>query len=65
METKQTHTIAEIMDIYKNSPTYLYPSNKWCLEMASKIPCSCYAELISNAEKIKEYSKELSRIQPC
>lgn len=52
-------TLQEILDSYDRAKMYSIPSNKWCLEMASKIPCSCYAELIFNAEKIKEYCKEV------
>lgn len=45
-------------DLMREQPMYTVPSNKWAVEIASKIPCSCLDELFDNAEKIKNYCKQ-------
>lgn len=37
---------------------YTMPSKKYCIEIASKIPCSNLQELFDNALKIQEWLKE-------
>lgn len=40
------------------SETFTVPHKKFCLEMASKVPCRSLEELIGNGEKIMGYLKE-------
>lgn len=52
-------TIADCIKEMEENPSYAYPSKKWCIEIASKLPFSTLDELFTNAEAIGEYCKNI------
>jgi len=62
VEVNPDLTVKETVDYDwsgQQSKAYTVPSNYWCLELASKASYSTIDELFKNAERIKEYCKQL------
>jgi len=49
----------QFRQMMSEQPMMSVPTMKWCIEIASKIPCSCLEELFDNARKIQNHCKQV------
>lgn len=57
--TRKTLSAEDIKKAIANVPMYSVPSNKFCIDLASNVAYSNIDDLINNAERIKEYCKQM------